>query len=149
MAQMVKKKSACNARDLGRRPRSTPGSGRSARGEHGNPLQYSCLENPMDRGTTNTFTFPDSYSFHKSTANSWQSRGPHITDDSWTEHRNQGGLETGQPTAVIGSLITPRPTAMVKLMVCSGCVLRLLILQMRKQPCWLCCKSHLASSQDD
>ena len=24
--------------------------GRSARGEHGNPLQYSCLENPMDRG---------------------------------------------------------------------------------------------------
>ena len=26
-----------------------PGSGRSP-GEHGNPLQYSCLENPMDRG---------------------------------------------------------------------------------------------------
>ena len=27
-----------------------PGSGRSCGGEHGNPLQYSCLENPMDRG---------------------------------------------------------------------------------------------------
>ena len=27
-----------------------PGSGRSPRGGHGNPLQYSCLENPMDRG---------------------------------------------------------------------------------------------------
>ena len=27
------------------------GSGRSPGGEHGNPLQYSCLENPMDRGT--------------------------------------------------------------------------------------------------
>ena len=27
-----------------------PGSGRSPGGEHGNPLQYSCLENPMDRG---------------------------------------------------------------------------------------------------
>ena len=27
------------------------GSGRSPRGEPGNPLQYSCLENPMDRGT--------------------------------------------------------------------------------------------------
>ena len=27
-----------------------PGPGRSPRGGHGNPLQYSCLENPMDRG---------------------------------------------------------------------------------------------------
>ena len=33
-------------RDLG----SVPGSGRSPGGGHGNPLQYSCLENPMDRG---------------------------------------------------------------------------------------------------
>ena len=30
---------------------SIPWSGRSPRGRHGNPLQYSCLENPMDRGT--------------------------------------------------------------------------------------------------
>ena len=30
---------------------SVPGSGRSPRGEHGNLLQYSCLENPTDRGT--------------------------------------------------------------------------------------------------
>ena len=29
---------------------SIPGSGRSPGGEQGNPLQYSCLENPMDRG---------------------------------------------------------------------------------------------------
>ena len=27
-----------------------PGSGKSPGGGHGNPLQYSCLENPMDRG---------------------------------------------------------------------------------------------------
>ena len=27
-----------------------PGSGRSPGGGHDNPLQYSCLENPMDRG---------------------------------------------------------------------------------------------------
>ena len=40
------KESACNARDLG----SIPGSGRSPGGEHGNLLQYSCLDNPMDRG---------------------------------------------------------------------------------------------------
>jgi len=29
---------------------SIPGSGRSPGGENGNPLQYSCWENPMDRG---------------------------------------------------------------------------------------------------
>ena len=40
------KASACNAGDLG----SIPGSGRSPGGGNGNPLQYSCRENPMDRG---------------------------------------------------------------------------------------------------
>ena len=29
---------------------SISGSGRSSKGGHGNPFQYSCLENPMDRG---------------------------------------------------------------------------------------------------
>ena len=29
---------------------SVPGLGRSPAGGHGNPLQYSCLKNPMDRG---------------------------------------------------------------------------------------------------
>ena len=42
----VGKESACNAGDLG----SVPGSGRSPGGGQGNPLQCSCLENPMDRG---------------------------------------------------------------------------------------------------
>ena len=40
------KGSACNEGDLG----SIPGSGRSPGGGHGNSLQYSCLENPTDRG---------------------------------------------------------------------------------------------------
>ena len=40
------KESACNAGDLG----SIPGSGRSPGEGNANPLQYSCLENPMDRG---------------------------------------------------------------------------------------------------
>ena len=40
------KESPCNAGDLG----SIPGLGRSPGGGHGNPLQYSCLENPMGRG---------------------------------------------------------------------------------------------------
>ena len=38
-----------NARDI-RDTGSIPGSGRFPNGGHGNPLQYSCLENPMDRG---------------------------------------------------------------------------------------------------
>ena len=41
------KESACNARDLG----VILGSGRSPIEGNGNPLQYSCLRNPMDRGT--------------------------------------------------------------------------------------------------
>ena len=45
VAQMVKA-SAYNARD----PGSIPGLGRSPGEGNGNPLQYSCLENPMDRG---------------------------------------------------------------------------------------------------
>ena len=40
------KEYACNARDLG----SIRGSGRSLGGGHGNPLQYSCLENSVDKG---------------------------------------------------------------------------------------------------
>ena len=45
MAQRLKA-SACNAGDLG----PVPGSGRSPGEGNGNPLQYSCLENPMDGG---------------------------------------------------------------------------------------------------
>ena len=42
----VGKESACNAGDLG----SIPRSGRSPGEGNGNTLQYSCLENPIDRG---------------------------------------------------------------------------------------------------
>ena len=41
------KESVCNAGD----PGSIPGLGRSPEEEIGYPLQYSCLGNPMDRGT--------------------------------------------------------------------------------------------------
>ena len=40
------KESACSTGDLG----LIPGLGRSPGGGHGNPLQYSCLGNHMDRG---------------------------------------------------------------------------------------------------
>ena len=48
VALMVKNPpaNAGDARDMG----SIPELGRSPGGGHGNPLQYSCLENPMDRG---------------------------------------------------------------------------------------------------
>ena len=65
--QMVKKKKSTHKGD----PGSIPGSGRSPGEGNNTPLQYSCLENPMDRGAwrvksvrsqsdgmTNTFTFP-------------------------------------------------------------------------------------------
>ena len=42
----VSKESACNAGDRA----SVPGLGRSSGGGHGHPLQYSYLENPLDRG---------------------------------------------------------------------------------------------------
>ena len=42
----VGRESACNARDLG----SIPGLGRSPGVGNGYPLQYSCLENSVDRG---------------------------------------------------------------------------------------------------
>ena len=58
--------SACNARD----PGSVPGLGRSGEG-NGNPLQYSCLENPMDggawratvRGVAKTRTWLNDFTF--------------------------------------------------------------------------------------
>ena len=43
----VVKNPSANAGDA----ESTPGSGRFPGEGNGNPLQYSCLENPMDRGT--------------------------------------------------------------------------------------------------
>ena len=43
------KETACNAGNV-REVGLIPGSRRSRGEGHGNPLQYSCLENPMDRG---------------------------------------------------------------------------------------------------
>jgi len=48
-ASQVVKNQLAIARDV-RNVGLIPGSGRSPGGGHSNPLQYSCLENPMDRG---------------------------------------------------------------------------------------------------
>ena len=50
------KASACSVGDLG----SIPGLGRSPGEGNGNPLQYSCLENPLDRGACVGYTPKDS-----------------------------------------------------------------------------------------
>ena len=47
--ELVAKYLPANARDV-RDEGLIPGSGRSPGGGRGGPLQYSCLENPMDRG---------------------------------------------------------------------------------------------------
>ena len=49
LVALVVKNLPANAGDV-REVRSIPGLGRSPGGGNGNPLQYSCLENPMDRG---------------------------------------------------------------------------------------------------
>ena len=49
MQLLVVKNPPANAGDI-RDTSLIPGSGRSLEGWHGNPLRYSCLENPMDRG---------------------------------------------------------------------------------------------------
>ena len=56
----VSTESACNARDLG----SIPGSGRSPGEGNGNPLQYSCLENPMNREAWQSRTLRSDFSLH-------------------------------------------------------------------------------------
>ena len=50
------KESACNAGNAGDE-RLIPGLGRSPGGGNGNPLQYSCLENPTDRGAWQVIIF--------------------------------------------------------------------------------------------
>ena len=61
MALVVKNPllNAGDTRDTG----SVPGSGRSPGGGHGNPLQYSSLENPMDRGAWQTIVHEDAKSW--------------------------------------------------------------------------------------
>ena len=58
--------SAGDVRDMG----SNPGLGRSPGGGNGNPLQYSCLENSLDRGA-------------------WQATVHGVTESDMTEHTRQ------------------------------------------------------------
>ena len=55
--------STCNAGDT-RNVDSIPESGKFLEEGHGNPLQYSCLENPMDRRAWQTAVLPEKLLFH-------------------------------------------------------------------------------------
>ena len=71
------KEPACQCRRC-RRPAFDPGSGRSPQGGHGNPLQYSCLENPMERGSWQATLHRVAKSW---TRLNWLSMHAHTTND--------------------------------------------------------------------
>ena len=74
------KVSAYNAGD----PGSIPGSGRSLGEENGNPLQYSCLENPMDQGACGAIV----HGVAKSQTRLSDFTSPHFT--SWKDWQWKG-----------------------------------------------------------
>ena len=83
--------SACNAGELG----SIPGSGWLPGGRHGNPLQYSCLENPMDRGAW-CATVHVTKSWHDCAANThkWKCTGGLLCPDVIVSARGGEGGRT-------------------------------------------------------
>ena len=74
-----------------RKASSILGSGRSSEGGHGNPLQYSCLENPMEGGAR--------WATVHGVAKSWaqlrdlaQMHAPCISYDNSTSHQRDGDI---------------------------------------------------------
>ena len=84
------KESACNAGDLG----SIPGSGRSPGGGHGNPLQYSCLGTPMDRGARQTIVHRIAQSWTRLKHLNSSSRGPVCALVSFTSRWQDSHVRT-------------------------------------------------------
>ena len=73
------KESACNAGD----PGSIPGSGRSPGEGNGNPLQYSCLENPIDRRAWRATVHGSQRIIHNWVTNTFTSLFPWLGEDDW------------------------------------------------------------------
>ena len=109
----VSKEPACKAGDClqYKRPSSIPGSGSSPGEENGNPLQYSCLENSMDRGTW----WAIGHGLAKSQKNLWKaldrweqwmldqtpSNGPGMTPLCHLFHHQEGRTREGTPEAAM------------------------------------------------
>ena len=79
--------SAGNVRDAG----SVPATRRSPEGGHGNPLQYSCLENPMKRGAWQALVHRTAKSWAWLKQRSTHTCGYYKTTVSSLRKRNQGG----------------------------------------------------------
>ena len=97
------KESACYervARDTG----SIPELRRSPGGVNGNPLQYSCLEKPMDRGTwwvtvhmvSNSWTWLKRLSMHACKERRKESWGPVLWVKPWVESVNKEGMVSSE-----------------------------------------------------
>ena len=99
---------AGDARDMG----LLPGSGRSPGGGHGNPLQYSCLENPMDRrawgATVHRVTQSQTWLERLNTPRNW----PHVCSDqfvigeSWKFYKAQKGATAMSNSPLEQTLMT-------------------------------------------
>ena len=109
------KELACSAGDLG----SIPGSGRSPGEGTGNPLQYSCLGKPMDRGAwratvhgvaksrTQTERLNNN-NHHKRKGRDRQLRSTAQSTDCWTWGRWGARGNLGSPSTSPGQLVFPR-----------------------------------------
>ena len=86
---LSRKDSDCSAGDAG----SIPGSGRSPRGGHGNPLQYSCLESTMDRRACLQATVCRVYRLQSIRSTGYSLQGPQAT--VYRVHRLQSVGSTG------------------------------------------------------
>ena len=76
LAGSVGKESACNAADTGD-TRLIPGLGESPGGGNGNPLQYSCLKHPKDRGS-----WRDTVHWGADLITGWGTRTPYVVQKS-------------------------------------------------------------------
>ena len=100
------KVSAYNAGDLG----SIPGSGRSPGEGNGNPLQYSCLENPMDGGTWLGY----SPWYCRRVGRDWATEQQHQSLMRATKNKTykiQSFLVVVQPSTCVQPSATPRTAA--------------------------------------
>ena len=95
---LVVKNPPFNAGDV-REVGSVRGSGKSPGGEHGNPLQYSCLENPMDRGD-------------------WQAIVNRVTESHTTEVTSQAGTHVYITHLSLDLLPEPPSSSLSDSMIC-------------------------------
>ena len=85
------KEYTCSARDAGDRG-LIPGSGRSPEGGHGNPFQYSCLENPHGQRSLTDYS-------------PWGHKELNITENLST-HRAEAALMKQSPTSLRSDPLT-------------------------------------------